>query len=159
MVPIEPLSAFNKATRASARVIEREGRRVGYVHVWASVGDGSAEALGDALETLGVKRGVARARGGDGDDAEQGSASSASARPLDALIIDMRGKIGGTAGNAGHYLEVLDPRGPRNDRATGRTVAGSRPRCADVRPCSSTIIRAARRSFSCMPTSASGRGR
>ena len=134
VVPIEPLSAFNKATRASARVIEREGRRVGYVHVWASVGEGSAEALGDALETLGVKRGVARARGGDGDDAEQGSASSASARPLDALIIDMRGKIGGTAGNAGHYLEVLDPRGPRirsrNRAHSGRVTTSLRGRTA-----------------------------
>jgi carboxyl-terminal processing protease len=134
VVPIEPLSAFNKATRASARVIEREGRRVGYVHVWASVGEGSAEALSDALETLGVKRGVARARGGDGDDAEPGSASSASARPLDALIIDMRGKIGGTAGNAGHYLEVLDPRGPRirsrNRAHSGRVMTSLRGRTA-----------------------------
>src|SRR5262249_22291034 len=29
--------------------------------------------------------------------------------------VDMRGKIGGTGGNAGRYLDVLDPRGPLVD--------------------------------------------
>ena len=39
VVNIVPLKAFSDATLASARVIERDGRRIGYVHVWASVGD------------------------------------------------------------------------------------------------------------------------
>jgi len=116
VVGIEPLPSFNEATLASARVIEREGRRIGYVHVWASVGHGSAEALSEALEKLGVRGGVARARrvnGGDAEEKDPGSPTAPSAHALDALIIDMRGRIGGTAGNAGRYLEVLDPRGPR----------------------------------------------
>ena len=41
VVRIAPLRLFNDATLASARVIERDGRRIGYVHVWASVGDQS----------------------------------------------------------------------------------------------------------------------
>ena len=32
-------AAFREATAASARVIDRDGRRIGYVHVWASVGE------------------------------------------------------------------------------------------------------------------------
>ena len=93
---IAPLHAFREATRASARVIERDGRRIGYVHVWASVGEESANALRDALTRLGV------------------NANGRSDRPprLDGLIVDMRGKIGGTANTATRYLDLLDPRGP-----------------------------------------------
>ncbi len=54
VVTIAPLHAFREATRASARVIERDGRRIGYVHVWASVGDESSGALQEALSRLGV---------------------------------------------------------------------------------------------------------
>ncbi len=32
--------------------------------------------------------------------------------PLDGLIVDMRGKIGGTGSTATRYLDLLDPRGP-----------------------------------------------
>jgi carboxyl-terminal processing protease len=113
VVRIAPLKAFGDATRESARVIERGDRRIGYVHVWASVGDGSAQALTDALEKLGVKSGVARVAGEGSGEKRQGEATSPSSRPLDALIIDMRGRIGGTATNAGRYLDILDPRGPR----------------------------------------------
>ncbi len=49
VMSIAPLHAFREATRASARVIERDGRRIGYVHVWASVGEESSRALQDAL--------------------------------------------------------------------------------------------------------------
>ena len=34
VIPIMPSAAFSAATRTSARVIERNGRRIGYVHVW-----------------------------------------------------------------------------------------------------------------------------
>ena len=39
VMSIAPLHAFREATRASARVIDRDARRIGYVHVWASVGE------------------------------------------------------------------------------------------------------------------------
>ena len=41
---------FNDATLASARVIERDGRRIGYVHVWASFGDVLKTALANHVE-------------------------------------------------------------------------------------------------------------
>ena len=117
---IAPLRAFREATAASARVIERDGRRVGYVRVWASVGDKSVKALTDALAELGVNS-------YQGDSRSE-KATAPPAR-LDGVIIDMRGKIGGTGRNAGRYLEAIDPRGPnvrsRNKRAVARaTVRG-----------------------------------
>jgi carboxyl-terminal processing protease len=134
VVRITPLKTFGEATRTSARVIERGESRVGYVHVWASVGDASAQALSDALEKLGVKRGVARAAGEDGTETKPEPGQPAGSRPLDALIVDMRGRIGGTAGNAGRYLEVLDPRGPRirsrNKSQSGRAFTSLRGRTA-----------------------------
>jgi carboxyl-terminal processing protease len=137
VVRIEPLKAFGEATRTSARIIERDGHRIGYVHVWASVGDGSAQALSDALEKLGVKRGVARGPDEDGKEARPGypgAQPSAPAGPIDGLIIDMRGRIGGTGSNAGRYLELLDPRGPRvrsrNKSHTGRAMTSLRGKTA-----------------------------
>jgi carboxyl-terminal processing protease len=105
VVRIAPLRLFNDATLASARVIERDGRRIGYVHVWASFGDQSTQSLKAALAKLNVEGGVARAAKTEGGDT--------AVAPLDALIIDMRGKIGGTGTTAARYLDVIDPRGPR----------------------------------------------
>ena len=120
---IAPLHAFREATRASARVIERDGRRIGYVHVWDSVGEDSGNALQSALAKLGVNvSGERSRRGRRGEDDPQ---------PLDGLIIDMRGKIGGTATTAARYLDLIDPRGPlivsrnrpqRNTSVRGRTA-------------------------------------
>lgn len=101
VMSVAPLHAFREATRASVRVIERDGRRIGYVHVWASVGEESSKALQDALSSLGINEYSARPKRGAGKSAR-----------LDGLIVDMRGRIGGTATNAGRYLDLLDPRGP-----------------------------------------------
>ena len=115
VMSIAPLHAFRDATRASARVIEREGRRIGYVHVWASVGDDSANVLRDALSTLGVNT----------------SGRGEQPLPLDGLILDMRGKIGGTAPTAGRYLDLLDPRGPLlGSRESSRAARALRGRTA-----------------------------
>jgi carboxyl-terminal processing protease len=118
VMSIAPLHAFREATRASARVIERDGRRIGYVHVWASVGDESVRALSDALGQLGI----GDWHGGPRDD----KGEPVRPPPLDGLIVDMRGKIGGTGSNAGRYLDVLDPRGPLVD--TRDKEARDRPR-------------------------------
>jgi len=101
VMSIAPLHAFREATGASARVIDRDGRRIGYVHVWASVGEDSATALQNALSSLGINERASRAKG-DKDRPPQ----------LDGLIVDMRGRIGGTASTARRYLDLLDPRGP-----------------------------------------------
>ena len=112
VVRIAPLRLFNDATLASARVIERDGRRFGYVHVWASFGDQSAQSLKTALAKLNVEGGVARpAKSGTSE--EDSRSDTIVTPPLDALIIDMRGKIGGTGTTAARYLDVIDPRGPR----------------------------------------------
>ena len=104
VMAIAPLHAFGEATRASARVIARDGRRIGYVHVWASVGEESGNALRSALSSLGVNLRPSHSGGGKGESDRE--------PPLDGLIIDMRGKIGGTANMAARYLDLLDPRGP-----------------------------------------------
>ena len=83
VVRIAPLHLFNEATLASARVIERDGRRIGYVHVWASVGDIT-------------RRSRPRSPSSNVGSGRPARASARSVTPVDALIIDMRGKIGGT---------------------------------------------------------------
>ncbi|MBX9592090.1 MAG: PDZ domain-containing protein [Hyphomonadaceae bacterium] len=119
VMSIAPLHAFREATRASVRVIEREGRRIGYVHVWASVGEESGKALQGALSRLGISERPARSKGDRGESPPA---------PLDGLIIDMRGKIGGTATTATRYLDLLDPRGPlmgsRDKSQASRAVRG-----------------------------------
>ena len=99
IVSIEPLEAFADAMRSSARMIEHDGRRIGYMHVWAS----TAGMEGVFAETL-AKLGLIRER-------RQRQLGSSVAAP-DALIVDMRGKIGGTSTVAARYLELIDPRGP-----------------------------------------------
>ena len=98
VVNIVPLKAFSDATLASARVIAQDGRRIGYVHVWASVGD-VPQMVSQSLERLGLAR-----------SSDHKKAPTVPA--VDALIFDMRGKIGGMVGVATQYLELLDPRGP-----------------------------------------------
>lgn len=88
---IRPLEAFKEATLASARVIERDGRRIGYVHVWASVME-SPDTLAAALSNFRSPR--------DG------------LWHIDGLVIDMRGKIGGFFTTPTRYLELIDRRGP-----------------------------------------------
>jgi carboxyl-terminal processing protease len=94
---IAPLQAFKEATVASARLIERDGRRIAYVHVWASLG-GAADDLRTALEQVGFAR--------------SGGLPLVPPPGLDGLIIDMRGKIGGLLSTVVHYLELLDRPGP-----------------------------------------------
>ncbi len=110
-----PLKAFGEATLASTRIIERDGRRIGYVHVWASVGD-VPQMASQALDRLGLARSA---------DHKKGPVIPA----VDALIFDMRGKIGGMVGVATQYLELLDPRGPDitwrgSDRGPSTSVRG-----------------------------------
>ncbi len=126
VMSIAPLHAFREATRASARAIERDGRRIGYVHVWDSVGEDSADALRDALVKVGAapptpgRRLIFHPKGSDRHSGEKVL--------LDGLVIDMRGKIGGTGSNAGRYLDILDARGPsvrlRNKDAGSTDVRG-----------------------------------
>lgn len=47
----QPLAQHAQATRASARLIERDGRKIAYVHLWSGVGDAPAAAR-DAIRLL-----------------------------------------------------------------------------------------------------------
>jgi carboxyl-terminal processing protease len=127
VMSIAPLHAFREATRASTRVIERDGRRIGYVHIWASVGGESLDALNDALASLGVNQPPP-------SRPSKGAGKRDLPAPIDGLVIDMRGKIGGTGSNAARYLDALDPRGPlvrsRNKGASDRAQTAVRGRTA-----------------------------
>lgn len=90
VVPLMPSAAFSAATRASARVIERDDRRIGYVHVW-QVRD--ARSVGDAIASIDPFFPTGKAQPND--------------RQLDALIVDMRGRVGGSLGAASQMLDML----------------------------------------------------
>ena len=93
---------MDQAARNSARVIERGGKRIGYVHLWQMR---SEDLLGWILASIdSTRRSTTRRQTvrfyapGQADKADS---------PLDALIIDNRTKIGGQSGIGEHYLETL----------------------------------------------------
>jgi carboxyl-terminal processing protease len=83
VVSIRPTIAFSNATEASARVIERDDHRIGYIHIWASH---EANSFNSALARLSLK----------------------ASKPPDLLVVDMRGRVGGSAGVARAFLETMD---------------------------------------------------
>jgi carboxyl-terminal processing protease len=89
VIPIVPSVAFSDATQASARVIEKNGRRIGYVHLWSI---SETESLRSALVAL---------RGRDAAEPDKAGP------PLDALVVDIRGRVGGYAGVAGRMLDMI----------------------------------------------------
>jgi carboxyl-terminal processing protease len=86
VIPIRPTRAFSDATEASARVIERNGSRIGYVHIWSLHEPNSFK---NALTRLGNV-----------------------APPIDSLVVDLRGRVGGRTDVAERNLELLDVRRP-----------------------------------------------
>jgi carboxyl-terminal processing protease len=69
---ISPRALFLRALRASARIVEREGRRLGYAHLWSYAG----EELHEALRALLLEGVLAEAEG---------------------LVLDLRGGFGGAS--------------------------------------------------------------
>lgn len=127
---ISPKRAFTEATRASARIIERGGRRIGYMHVWASI---DSAAFRDAL--VGLNPGLTfEQSGARGEWRQAGNArgrprdSNGPADVLDALIIDARGKVGGLSSVPGEYLELIDPSPRRIRMTTAKSHGGERSR-------------------------------
>jgi carboxyl-terminal processing protease len=78
VIPIQPAKAFSDATEASAHVIERNSRHIGYVHIWAL-----ADSTGFA------------------------NAVRAISEKADSLIVDLRGRVGGNMAVAGQLLQNL----------------------------------------------------
>jgi carboxyl-terminal processing protease len=89
VVPMRPREAMANAMAASARVIERGGKRFGYVHVWG------------ILDADGFKQALAKIEPSDNDEAG----------PLDGLVVDVRGRVGGGMRVVEQMLEALDGRG------------------------------------------------
>ena len=81
---IEPDEAFVAALKGSARIIEANGRRIGYVHVWSYAG----QKYQDALEEL---------------------LSEGKLKDADALIWDLRDGWGGAQPR---FLDIFNPYGP-----------------------------------------------
>jgi carboxyl-terminal processing protease len=81
---IEPDEAFEAALKDSARIIESNGRRIGYIRVWSYAGNNYQEQLEEALEDGKLK-------------------------DADALIWDLRDGWGGAHPR---YLSVFEPHGP-----------------------------------------------
>ena len=93
-VEIEPNRMFLEGMRASARLLQANGRRIGYVHVWSYAGYAYQEALERLLS--------------------EGILSDA-----DALIWDLRDGWGGAVPE---YLDLFNPRAPTM-RVTDRSGA------------------------------------
>jgi carboxyl-terminal processing protease len=119
IIPIKPTTAFAAATEASARVIERNGRHLGYVHIWASSESDSFKRALTRLERANLQIILnQRAKGASADLAKDVP------RPLDFIIVDMRGRVGGNVAVAGQFLDLLDTKQKPywgNWRTIGRT--------------------------------------
>lgn len=92
VVPIRPGASFVAATAASARITQAKGKRIGYVHVWSSHDITGLQAALDRLAPGKSRR----------------DESPLTYAPIDALIVDMRGRVGGTVTVANSYLKLLD---------------------------------------------------
>lgn len=118
-VPVSAIAfgnAFNDATAASARIIERGAVRIGYIHLWA-LGDqsGFAAALAAIKAGKPLSNGAKRVEATGGRDQptrisndQRWPSGEPSAKPVDFLIVDARGKVGGSFGVARSILELLD---------------------------------------------------
>jgi carboxyl-terminal processing protease len=81
---IVPDEAFESAMRDSARIIEANGQRIGYIHVWSYAGRSYQEILEEVL-------------------------SDGKLKDADALIWDLRDGWGGAQPS---FLRIFDPHGP-----------------------------------------------
>jgi carboxyl-terminal processing protease len=85
---IKPKQAFSTATQASARVIERDGMRIGYIHV---------RSLHESFSFRGALLKL-----------DPDKLPGNQVKMLDCLIIDMRGRVGGFLNAIIQNLELLD---------------------------------------------------
>ncbi len=95
---IKPGKAFEAATRDGARIIEANGRRIGYIHLWSYAGTRYQDALEDEI-------------------------SSGKLKDADALVWDLRDGWGGAHPN---YLDIFNARGPdmtMTDRDGDQSIA------------------------------------
>ena len=144
VTPIAPGTAFEQATKASARIIQSGAKRVGYFRIWAQFND---TAIIQAMARLSPGGRIAmnttdrNAEGRTSTTVITSDVGALTNEPLDGIIIDMRGKVGGRDSSE-TLLGLLDqtrkgapyffkgrPRGdapakadPRNPSFRGRSV-------------------------------------
>ena len=107
VVPIRPTMAFSAATEASARVIARNGSRAGYVHIWASSESNRFRTALNKLEIENAFDQVGGRRDLLGNPVVIANVAPNGLKPLDFLIVDMRGRVGGNIGVAEQFLDLL----------------------------------------------------
>jgi carboxyl-terminal processing protease len=110
VIPIRPTSAFAAATAASARIIEQNGSRIGYVHIWSSNEPNTFKAALAKFEPRNIVQDRLRTWGVSIPPNTMRSVVEDAPKPLDFLIVDIRGRVGGNTAVAGQYLELLDAR-------------------------------------------------
>jgi carboxyl-terminal processing protease len=134
VIPTRPTSAFAAATLASVRVIERDDTRIGYIHVWASNESSTFKAALAKLEPQNIVQERLRKSGmtiipNTMTDTMRDLLKPPS--PLDFLIVDMRGRIGGNIAAAGQLLEALDA---KDYWGKWRSFGRSRDQIDDTKP-------------------------
>ena len=72
---LKPLPMFEQAIADSATVVERDGRKIGYIHLWTLAAPRSMDAVAEALATGPLK-------------------------DVDGLVLDLRGRWGGGSSDA-----------------------------------------------------------
>lgn len=121
VIAMVPGLAFEAATFQSTRIIERDGKRIGYFRIWALM---DRQPMLTAMARLSPS-GMAAAPGGEPQSQSNRAGitryEALSPLPLDGLIIDMRGKVGGTD-HSQLLFDLLDP-----PRANARFVYRGRP--------------------------------
>jgi len=129
VIPIRPTKAFSDATPASARVIERDGAQIGYVHVWALSEQNSFRAAVAGFDSnRAMADRSARQEARTASNNREAALNTAREMPkrLDFLIVDMRGRVGGNIAVAGQLLQTLGQEDPFWGRwqTFGRTRPG-----------------------------------
>jgi carboxyl-terminal processing protease len=137
VIPIRPTSVFAAATTASARVIERDGVRIGYVHIWASNQSVAFKAALARLEPRNIVQERLRASGVaiiPNRMTDETREMLKPPKPLDFLIVDIRGRVGGNVAVASQHLESLDAKDYFGSwRTMNRSDAGMRVGPGDPR--------------------------
>lgn len=144
IMPIAPGVAFEQATKASARIIQVGGKRIGYFRIWAQFSDAP---IIQAIARLSPGGRLSMSYPDRASEARTNTTiitsdvGALTSEPLDGIIIDMRGKVGGRD-SSDTLLGLLDgtrrgapylyrgrPRGdaptkaePRNPSFRGRAV-------------------------------------
>ena len=88
---LQPAETFNEAIRKSVRIVDRDGKRLGYMRIWSFASRGAEEVLGELLTSEPLKS-------------------------ADGLVLDLRGRWGGAPPDAVDYFVGKSPTMTVTDR-------------------------------------------